>query len=105
MRVKTIMKQIRRKIKGSLAIAVEDGMRVGTGVSVMGGVNFGSEPYLISLGNNVRISSNVTLLPTMVALGHSGIIMTENSRDLYNSVRSRWATAHSLGLAARLCLV
>ena len=34
-------------------------MRVETGVSCMGGVNFGSEPYLITLKRNCRISSNV----------------------------------------------
>ena len=34
-------------------------MRIGSGVTVMGNVNYGSEPYLISMGDNVRISSNV----------------------------------------------
>lgn len=62
MKIKAIFKLIRYKLKGSLASAIEGGMRVGAGVSVMGGVNFGSEPYLISLGNNVRISSNVTFI-------------------------------------------
>ena len=62
MKIKALCKLIRYKLKGSLSVAVEEGMRVGTGVSVMGSVNFGSEPYLISLGNNVRISSNVTFI-------------------------------------------
>ena len=61
-KLKTLVKLIRIKLKGSLAIAVEDGMRIGSGVTVMGNVNFGSEPYLISLGNNVRISFNVTFV-------------------------------------------
>lgn len=53
MTVKAIIQLIKNKVKGSLAVAIEDGMVVGCGVTVMGGVNFESEPYLISLGNNV----------------------------------------------------
>lgn len=60
MKIKSLLNLIRRKIRGGLALAIENGMRVGTGVSVMRGVNFGSEPYLISLGNDVRISVDVT---------------------------------------------
>lgn len=58
--------KIRRKIEqilgGEFKLAVKDGMKVGKGVSVMGGVNFGSEPYLITLENEVRISSNVSFI-------------------------------------------
>ena len=53
---------LKRKLKGALAVAKEEGLVAGRGVTVMGGVNFGSEPYLISLGDNVRISSNVNLI-------------------------------------------
>ena len=62
MKIRALCKLIRNKLKGSFASAIEDGMRAGSNVSVMGGVNFGSEPYLISLGNNVRISFNVTFI-------------------------------------------
>lgn len=58
-RCKTIWRLLKQKIKGSLSVAVDNGMKVGEGVTVMGGVDFGSEPYLITLGNGVRISSNV----------------------------------------------
>ena len=57
--IKSVFRQIKRKLKGSLRIAQEEGMRVGKGVTVMGGTDFGSEPYLITLGDNVRISSKV----------------------------------------------
>lgn len=57
---------IKRKFEnlfgGGYKLAVKDGMQVGKGVSVMGGVNFGSEPYLITLENEVRISSNVSFI-------------------------------------------
>lgn len=62
MGIKRVLKLVRAKLKGSLAIAIEGGMRVGSGVTVMSNVNFGSEPYLISLGNNVRISFNVAFV-------------------------------------------
>ena len=44
-----------------LKAAIKDGMQVGTGVSIVSPLhtNFGSEPYLIKLGNYVRISGNV----------------------------------------------
>ena len=40
-----IMKRIRKLLLGSYKLAVEDGMIVGKGVSIVGGANFGSEPY------------------------------------------------------------
>lgn len=40
-------------------IALKDGLIEGNGVSVMSGVNFGSEPYLIQLDDYVRLSVNV----------------------------------------------
>lgn len=44
-----ILGYVIRKLKGSLRCAKEEGMVVGKNVSVMGGVDFGSEPYLITL--------------------------------------------------------
>lgn len=42
--------------------AVRNGMKIGTGVSLVSpyNTNFGSEPYLITLGNHVRISGGVS---------------------------------------------
>ena len=59
MKLKTIFKYLKAKAKGTLKCAVDDGMKVGKNVTVMSGVNFGSEPYLITLGDKVRISSDV----------------------------------------------
>lgn len=44
-----------------LKAAIKSGMQVGEGVSLVSPLhtNFGSEPYLITLGNHVRISSSV----------------------------------------------
>ena len=57
-----LMKKIKRLLWGNYKLAVKEGMRVGKGVTVMGGVNFGSEPYLITIDDDVRISGNVTFV-------------------------------------------
>lgn len=58
----SIINKIRRLMNGSYKLAIKDGMQAGRGVSVMGNVNFGSEPYLITIGDYVRISSGVSFI-------------------------------------------
>ena len=58
-RIKTLFKNLKIKVKGRLKCAVDEGMRCGKNVTQMGNVDFGSEPYLITLGDNVRISRDV----------------------------------------------
>ena len=53
---------LKRYMKGRLCCAKEDGLHCGKNVTVMGGVNFGSEPYLVTLEDNVRISNNVSFI-------------------------------------------
>ena len=62
MSLSSVIKLINKKLKGSLKCAINDGMLVESGVSVMGGVNFGSEPYLIHLKKNCRISFDVAFI-------------------------------------------
>ncbi len=62
MRLINIIKELRKRIKGSMRIAIENGMVVEEGVSVLGGVNFGSEPYLITLRKRCRITSDVVFV-------------------------------------------
>lgn len=57
-----ILKVLINKIKGPLRVAKSQGMHVGNNVTVMGNANFGSEPYLITIHDNVRISCNVTFI-------------------------------------------
>lgn len=40
----------------------ELGAHVGEGCEIFDGTKFGSEPYLITIGNNVRITEGVTFL-------------------------------------------
>ena len=41
---------------------VKDGLKMGRDVRVIGKPDFGSEPYLIEIGNHVTVSSNVTFI-------------------------------------------
>ena len=51
-----------RYLKGPFRCAKENGLHCGKNVTVMGGVSFGSEPYLVTLEDNVRISNNVSFI-------------------------------------------
>ncbi len=57
-----LLKIIADRLRGSYKCAIRDGMKVGSGVTVMGSCNFGSEPYLITLDDGVRISFGVTFV-------------------------------------------
>ena len=49
----------KQKIKSNLDVFIEEGGKIGTGCSIFPDVFFGSEPYLITIGNNVRVSYGV----------------------------------------------
>lgn len=58
----SLINRVKNVIKGNYRTALENGLIVGEGVSIVGGgrgVNFGSEPYLITLGDHCRISMDV----------------------------------------------
>ena len=57
-----IFKKLKRLLYGNYRLAIKEGLKVGRGVSVMGDVNFGSEPYLITLEDEVRISFGVSFV-------------------------------------------
>ena len=59
MKIKTLFKLLKRKLIGEFQYAKKQGLVAGKGCTVMGGVYFGSEPYLVTLGDRVRISGEV----------------------------------------------
>lgn len=61
-RLVSIFRVMRCKILGSKRVAIKNGMKVGKNVTAMGNVEFGTEPYLITLGDEVRISFNVSFV-------------------------------------------
>lgn len=75
-RIKILFKYI----KGPFKCALQDGLVCGKNVTVMGGANFGSEPYLITLKDNVRISNDVMFIT------HDGGNFAFRYRDEYKDV-------------------
>ena len=59
--IKKILKKMLGK-KDPVQSAIAAGMQVGKGFTCMGGCYFGSEPYLITIGNDVRLSANITFV-------------------------------------------
>jgi acetyltransferase-like isoleucine patch superfamily enzyme len=44
--------------KTKLRYAMKAGVKIGSGCTIVGNVDWGSEPYLIEIGNNVRIANS-----------------------------------------------
>lgn len=61
MKIIKFLKQIVYRLRGedSLDSAIKRGLRCGVNCTVTGKIDFGSEPYLITLGDNVRMSGDV----------------------------------------------
>lgn len=47
--------------KAKLARLRNEGLTIGEGCEILNGFDFGSEPYLVTIGNNVRIASGVKI--------------------------------------------
>lgn len=60
--IRKIIRKVQKILFGSLYCAKKEGMICGRNITTMGGCNFGSEPYLITLGDNVRISNDVMFI-------------------------------------------
>lgn len=71
---------LKRRLMGSYKCALKDGMKSGKNVTVMGNVNFGSEPYLITLEDNVRISFGVSFVT------HDGATWAFRDEEEYKDV-------------------
>lgn len=57
-----IVEEVEVTEKPYLYQMIDLGMKVGEGCEIFPNVNFGSEPYLIKIGNNVRITNGVTFM-------------------------------------------
>lgn len=59
-----MIERIFRKLynKAVLRTAIKQGMKVGKNVRFLGNHNFGSEPFLIEIGDDVTVSADVTFV-------------------------------------------
>lgn len=80
-RIKIVFKILKKSffvaVKGRLKYAISNGLNCGKGCVVGYGTDFGSEPYLITLHDNVRLSSNVSMIT------HDGSVHTIVSNPKY----------------------
>ena len=74
------IKDVFKLFRGSFKCALRDGLNCGKNVTVMGNANFGSEPYLITLSDSVRISFDVCFIT------HDGGNFAFRYREEYNDV-------------------
>lgn len=68
--------KIKRFLYGEIGYYRKQGVTIGENCSMLGKIEFGSEPYLISIGDNVRITNGVTFVT------HDGGVHV--IRNLYN---------------------
>lgn len=61
-KIKAIKLKLRILLFGIKKCAIKDGVIMGNDVRIMGGVDFGSEPYLIKIGAHVTISTAVDFI-------------------------------------------
>ena len=58
----SVLGEVKKLFYNEYKRALKNGLTVGKDVSIVGDVDFGSEPYLISLGDRVRVSFGVTFI-------------------------------------------
>lgn len=51
-----------KKARNPVAYLRNKGAKIGSGCSIVSNVDFGSEPYLITIGDNVRLTEHVRLI-------------------------------------------
>ena len=76
--LKRMIHKVRQKIR--LDRLRRDGLQIPDDCRLMGGINFGSEPYLISIGQHVTISGRVSLVT------HDGATFVFRDRRGYEHV-------------------
>jgi acetyltransferase-like isoleucine patch superfamily enzyme len=78
--LQTIINKIKLHRLGSIQYARNLGVQIGEGCKFISYPDFGSEPYLISIGNHVEICSNVTFLT------HDGATWVFRNNEKYKDV-------------------
>lgn len=71
--------KLHKRFYGEINYYRKLGVEIGEGCSLVGEVKFGSEPYLISIGNNVRITDGVRFITH-----DGGIHVIRNAYNLPN---------------------
>lgn len=85
-----MFKIIKRKIitcfKGEIYYYKSLGVTMGTDCSFNGRVNFGSEPFLVTLGNNVRCADNVSFITHDGGIHVIRNLTNRNNIDIFGKI-------------------
>lgn len=68
-------------MKAYIVVCKSQGMKIGKGVKIFGRVNFGSEPYLIEIGEKTQIANGVSFV------NHGGTTKTIRRLSGFENVR------------------
>lgn len=71
--------KINKRFYGEVNYYKKQGMKIGKNCTLIGKVKFGSEPYLITLGDNVRITDGVRFITH-----DGGVHVLRNAYDLFD---------------------
>ena len=78
--IMNLFERVKNYILGPYRVALKRGLQVGKNVVIIGRVDFGSEPYLIKLGDDVKISYDVAFVT------HDGGTWSFRDLDRYKKV-------------------
>ena len=67
--------------------AIEGGVKIGSNTTITGNTDFGSEPYLVEIGNNVCISFGVSFITHDNATKVVNNILNDNSFAIYAPIK------------------
>lgn len=87
--MKSLIKKIRLKLaspKERAELLKKGGLMIGNNCEIYPNVNMGSEPYLISIGNHVRITSDVRFITHDGGVWVVRDLLNDNTLDIFGSI-------------------
>lgn len=88
--MKSLIDKIRIKLaspKERAELLKKDGLAIGNNCEIYPNVNMGSEPYLISIGDHVRITSDVSFITHAGGVWVVRELLNDNSLDIFGSIK------------------
>ena len=88
--MKSLIDKIRIKLaspKERAELLKKDGLAIGNNCEIYPNVNMGSEPYLISIGDHVRITSDVSFITHDGGVWVVRELLNDNSLDIFGSIK------------------
>ena len=85
--MKYLYNKVIRKIIGEIKYAKKIGVKIGENCELFDNITWGSEPYLIEIGNNVRITSGVKFVTHDGGLWVLRNLLNKNEIDKFGKIK------------------